>query len=171
MVNKQGASVVNRILTYIHRFEDGLLSLLLLSMIVLATTQIFIRNLFDSGIVWADPLLRVMVLWLGLMGALAASRENKHITIDVLNRLMTDKVRHVSRIFTALFTAIVTAIIAYHSTLFVLIERESNSIAFSNIPAWMLVIIIPITFAIMSVRNLIHIYQHCIALIEFKTKA
>jgi len=171
MVNKQDVSTVNRILTYIHRFEDGLLSLLLLSMIVLAATQIFIRNLFDSGIVWADPLLRVMVLWLGLMGALAASRENKHITIDVLNRLMTDKVRHLTRIFNALFTAIVTAIIAYHSTLFVLIERESNSVAFSNIPAWMLVVIIPITFAIMSVRNLIHIYQHSIALIESKTKA
>jgi len=171
MVTKQDVSVVNRILTYIHRFEDGLLALLLLSMIVLASTQIFIRNLFDSGIVWADPLLRVMVLWLGLMGALAASRENKHITIDVLNRVMTEKVRHFAHIFTALFTAIVTAIIAYHSTLFVLIEREANSVAFSNIPAWMLVTIIPITFAIMSVRNLIHIYQHSIALKEFNTKA
>jgi len=170
MTNKQDVSLVLRILTYIHRFEDGLLSFLLISMIVLASTQIFMRNLFDSGIAWADPLLRVMVLWLGLMGALAASRENKHITIDVLHRFMNDKVRCISGIFTALFTATVTAIIAYHSTLFVLIERESNSLAFSNIPAWILVVIIPIAFAIMSVRNLIHIYQHSIALKELKTK-
>ena len=164
MTHKQDASLAPRILTYIHRLEDGLLSLLLLSMIGLAAAQIFMRNLFDYGFVWADPLLRIMVLWVGLMGALAASRENKHIIIDVLNRFMNDTVRHIARIFTALFTAVVTAIIAYYSTLFILLERESNSMAFSNIPAWVFEIIIPIAFAIMSVRNLIHIYQHSIAL-------
>jgi len=168
MVNKQEFSFPLRILTYIHRFEDGLLALLLLTMIVLATSQIFVRNFFDFGFVWADPLLRVMVLWLGLLGALAATREDKHITIDVLNRYLNDKLRHIARIFTALFTAIVTAIIAYHSTLFILLEQEANSKAFSNIPAWMLEIIIPIAFAIMSLRNLIHVYQHSIAL---KTRA
>ena len=154
MTNKQDASLAPRMLTYIHRLEDGLLALLLLSMIGLAAAQIFMRNLFDYGFVWADPLLRIMVLWVGLMGALAASRENRHITIDLLNRFMNDKVRLIARIFTALFTAVVTAIIAYHSTLFVLLES-----------------IIPIAFAIMSVRNLIHIYQHSIALKARKEEA
>jgi len=63
MTHKQDASLAPRILTYIHRLEDGLLSLLLLSMIGLAAAQIFMRNLFDYGFVWADPLLRIMVLW------------------------------------------------------------------------------------------------------------
>jgi len=164
MTNKQELSISLRTLTYIHRFEDGLLALLLLTMIVLATSQIFVRNFFDYGFVWADPLLRIMVLWLGLLGALAATREDKHITIDVLNRYLNETLRHIARIFTALFTAIVTAIIAYHSALFVLMEQEANSQAFSNIPAWMLESIIPIAFSIMSLRNLIHAYQHSIAL-------
>ena len=69
----------------LHRAEDGLLALLLSVMIVLAGTQILMRNLFDSGFVWIDPLLRVGVLWLGLIGATVATRNNKHIRIDLLS--------------------------------------------------------------------------------------
>ena len=70
----------------IHRIEDALLVLLLSIMIVLATTQILLRNFFDLGFVWADPLLRVMVLWLGMIGATVATRDNRHIRIDLLSQ-------------------------------------------------------------------------------------
>ncbi len=70
----------------LHRAEDALLVLLLSTMIVLASTQILLRNLFDSGFVWIDPLLRVLVLWLGLIGATVATRNNRHIRIDLLTR-------------------------------------------------------------------------------------
>ncbi|TNF86538.1 MAG: TRAP transporter small permease subunit, partial [Gammaproteobacteria bacterium] len=70
----------------LHRAEDALLVILLTAMIVLACTQILLRNFFDSGIVWIDPLLRVMVLWIGLVGATVATRHNKHIRIDLLSR-------------------------------------------------------------------------------------
>ena len=56
--------------------------------VVLAALQIVLRYGFDSGIAWADPLLRVLVLWLGLLGALAATRDRRHITIDVLSRML-----------------------------------------------------------------------------------
>jgi TRAP-type C4-dicarboxylate transport system permease small subunit len=57
-------SWINRL----HRAEDALLVVLLSTMIVLAGTQIILRNFLDSGFVWIDPLLRVLVLWLGLLG-------------------------------------------------------------------------------------------------------
>ena len=69
----------------LHRAEDALLVLLLSAMIVLAATQIMLRNFFDSGFVWIDPLLRVLVLWLGLIGATVATRNNRHIRIDLLS--------------------------------------------------------------------------------------
>ena len=42
------------------------IALILTAMIVLAATQIVLRNLFDSGIIWGDAALRVAVLWVGL---------------------------------------------------------------------------------------------------------
>ena len=71
----------------LHRIEDSILVLLLLSMIVLAGVDILARLLFGGGIVWVTPLLRVMVLWVGLAGALVATRSREHIAIDLISRL------------------------------------------------------------------------------------
>ena len=70
------------IIQYLHRLEDSLLVGLLSLLIILASAQIFMRNVLDTGIVWIDPLLRVMVLWLSLIGAAVAARELKHIQIE-----------------------------------------------------------------------------------------
>ncbi|MGD8591878.1 MAG: TRAP transporter small permease subunit, partial [Gammaproteobacteria bacterium] len=105
MKNKSDRTLLARVLTIVHGFEDSLLAMLLIAMILLAGTQILLRNVFETSLVWADPLLRITVLWAALLGALAASRDNKHITIDVLTRVMNEKARQATRIFTSLFTA------------------------------------------------------------------
>jgi len=156
MPKSNAESLLDHILKLIHKIEDGLLATLLIAMLLLASSQIFLRNFLDIGIAWADPLLRIMVLWLGLLGALAASRDNKHITIDVLTRIMPPRARHATRIFTSLFTALVTGIIAYHSVRFVIIEYQAGNIALSGIPAWQFEIIIPIAFSLISLRYVIH---------------
>ena len=66
--------------------EDALLVLILSSMILLAAGQIVLRNVLDIGFIWGDEALRLMVLWLAVAGAVAASRTDKHINIDVLDR-------------------------------------------------------------------------------------
>ena len=48
--------------------EDGILATLVLGMILLGALQILLRNVFDVALVWADPLLRSAVLWIGLLG-------------------------------------------------------------------------------------------------------
>ena len=52
--------------------------LLLLVMILLATTQILLRDLLETGLSWADPVLRLLVLWLALLGAMAATRDHNN---------------------------------------------------------------------------------------------
>ncbi len=147
---------LNDVLQKIHRIEDGIIALLLFAMILIATSQIFLRNLFDSGIIWADPLLRIMVLWLGLLGALAATRENKHITIDLLTRFLTETARIFSKSFASLFSLIVTGLLAYHSARFVMMEYESQSKVITDIPAWIIELILPFAFGLMSLRFTLH---------------
>ena len=62
----------NKFIKLINVFEDSLLVVILTSMIMLAVYQIISRNLFSEGIVWIDPLLRTLVLWVGLAGAVSA---------------------------------------------------------------------------------------------------
>ena len=141
----------------IHLLEDGLLVFTLGAMILLALSQIVLRNFFDSGIEWSDPLLRVMVMWLGLLGAIAATKQNNHISIDVVSRLLPNKGKVISAVIANLFSAIICAIVSYYALQFVLMEYEDGMMAFSGIPAWLCESIIPVGFGLMALRFLLNI--------------
>ena len=132
--------------------EDGILVFLLAAMIGLAGTQILLRNLWDTSIGWGDPLLRVTVMWIGLLGAMAASRDDNHITIDLVSRLLEGRAKSVTRIITGLVSSVVCLALAWHGMRFVLFEREDQAIAFASVPAWMCELIIPVAFGIMALR-------------------
>lgn len=159
MQNDHNPTPLVKILTLIHKAEDFLLAVLLVAMLLLASAQILLRNFFDAGIVWADPLLRIMVLWLGLLGALAASKANKHITVDVLTRLMNAGTKRLTRMFTHLFTAAIAGIIAYHAARFVAFEYEAQTKVI-GLPGWIFVTIIPAAFGLIALRYVLHFIAH-----------
>jgi len=152
------------IIKWVHRLEDGLLALLLTSMIGLAGIQILLRNGFDSGLDWADPLLRIMVLWLGLLGAMAASRDNKQISIDVFARMMKGRPYHAVQLLTSSFTSAVSFIISWHALRFVRMEQEDQATLFNELPSWPFEAIIPFVFLIIGCRYALHTI---IALLDF----
>ena len=149
-----GPAEATGLLGVVHKVEDAVLALFLGAMVVLAPLQIFLRNFFDQGVTWGDPLLRVLVLWVGLLGAVSASRGNRHISIDVLSRFVNTRPRLAMQIVTSLFTVIVCALVAKYSWDFVALEREFESEAFSGMPAWIMQIVIPFAFGAMGLRYL-----------------
>ena len=144
--------MVKTALRWIHRAEELLLALLLTAMIVLAASQVVLRNFFDSGLYWGDSAVRVVVLWVAMLGAMIASRRNEHIRIDIASRFLSPHFkRHMSR-FVSAFTCLVLLIFAWHSVEFVRYEFEDGTIAFGIVPAWLCEIIMPIGAAVMAFR-------------------
>lgn len=135
--------------------EDALLLVILISMILLAGTQIFLRNFLDTSLFWGDEMLRLMVLWLTIAGGLAASRMDKHISIAVLDRFLPVKAQLITKVIIDLFTACICALFAWHSARFVMGSYEFGDTLMRNIPAWTLQIIMPIGFSLMAFRHLI----------------
>lgn len=136
----------------LHLVEDAALVVLLLMMILLAVAKIILRNAADTSFVWADPFLTVAVLWIGLLGAMIAARDNSHIAIDIATRYLPERLARFSAALIALFTAVVCAIVARHAWLFVLDEREVGAIAFGVVPSWVCESILPVAFALIAVR-------------------
>lgn len=151
MVSKE-KSFTRHIITILEKIEDGILIGLLLLMISMAVLQIFLRNFFDSGILWGDPLIRILVLWIGLIGAMVASRTNNHISIDVISRYLPGPIKNLTNLILSIFTAMVCAVMAYFGLGLVIMERQDGLLAFANIPAWVCESIIPVAFAIISLR-------------------
>ncbi len=139
-------------LRWLHGFENALITALVLLLVLLAGAQIVLRNAFGTSISWADPLLRALVLWTALLGALAAVREDKHISLDVLSRLLSGIALRLARVLTLGFAAVICAFAAYYSGSLVVIEFASGGIAFASVPNWALEIIMPIAFALMALR-------------------
>lgn len=135
--------------------EDTLLLVILISMILLAGAQIFLRNFFDTNIFWGDEMLRLMVLWLTIAGGLAASRMDKHISIELLERFLPSRGQLLVKIIIDLFTASVCGLFAWHSTRFVMDSYEFGDTLLRNTPAWMLQIILPVGFGLMAYRHLV----------------
>ncbi len=136
----------------VYRVEDALIVLLLGAMILLAGAGIVLRDLFNTGISWSDPALRIMVLWIGLLGAMAAARDGSHIKIDILSHYLPQWALAVSRLLTDLFTAAVCATLSYYSASFVMEDKAAGASAVAGLPAWIFELILPIGFGVIALR-------------------
>jgi TRAP-type C4-dicarboxylate transport system permease small subunit len=135
--------------------EDTVLVLILSGMILLAFGQIVARNFFGFGFIWSDELLRMLVLWIAVAGAVAASRTDKHINIAILDRFLSPKINDRVKIIVDLFTSGVCAVITWHSIRFVHTSYEYEDILLGNVPAWLLQLVLPIGFGLISWRYLL----------------
>jgi TRAP-type C4-dicarboxylate transport system permease small subunit len=141
-------------------FEDALLVALLTAMIAIAGTQIVLRNLFDSAILWADPLLRVAVLWVGMIGAMVATRFDKQITIDAVSRFVPEHWKFRLRVVTDLFTAAVSAVVAWSAFRLMMGDRAEAGMAIAFVPVWVCESVLPVAFAAISLRYLLFAVEH-----------
>lgn len=121
-------------------------------MVALAGLQIVLRAGFDSGLGWIEPALRALVLWVGMLGAITASRSGRHIHIDILTRIVSPAWHHRLEILACGFTAAVCALIAWHGARFVRLELEFPAIAFAGIPSWAVALILPVAFGLIGLR-------------------
>lgn len=139
--------------------ENSLIVLIVAIMVVMSFLQVLLRNFFDYGILWGDIFLRHMVLWVGFIGASLATRDEKHINIDVLGRISPEKFRPYLRTVVDLFTMLVCIALAHAAYGFLQYEIEANTILFNDIPAWIFQIIIPLGFALIAFRFLLKILE------------
>ena len=141
-----------RLVRAVNRIEDWLLVIMLAVMVVLAVTQIAYRNIAGGGVVWIDPTLRMLVLWVALSGAVIASRTDNHIRIDFFAKYIAGKYYfYIKRVVHA-YCVIICALIAWYSVSFVRMDYEYGTEAFAGMPAWVTQLIIPTAFGLMAFR-------------------
>lgn len=135
--------------------ENAALVFLLGAMMVLAVTQIAMRIFFSSGFVWADELLKLMVLWIAMIASIAASRNGRHLRIDLMSHFMPPRVARLPQTLADFFAALICAILAWQSYRYVQLAREFEDTVLVDVPAWLVYAILPAAFAIMTYRFLV----------------
>ena len=144
-------------MNFLHKLESRLIDLvaatttaLFLVMLVLAIVQIVLRFEFNSGMLWADPLTRRLVLWVGLLGAVLATKEEKHFQLDVLTRYLSPAQRRVLAVLSASITPIVCFVLAYASVSYLQVVASEHDPGLGNVPMWVVSSVIPLAFVLIA---------------------
>ena len=137
--------------------ENAALVTLLGSLVLLAVSQIVLREVFSTGLFWADEVTKLIVLWLALVGSIAATRDNRHIRIDALSHLFPDTVVALVRIIVDVFAAAVCAVIAWQAWRYLQLEIEFENTVLIDVPAWIAHSILPAAFALISYRFVVSV--------------
>ena len=149
------SGVLSRLDRFGRLLENVALVTMLSSMIVLAVGQIVLREVFQTGIIWADEVLKLMVLWLAMIGSVAACRDDRHIRIDALSHLLPQWLINTTRLLVDVFAAAVCAVIAWHAWRYLQLEIEFEDRVLVDTPAWIGHIVVPVAFALVSYRFIV----------------
>lgn len=145
--------------------ETALLVTLFSSMMLLAVGQIVLREVFNTGFVWADELVKLMVLWLAMVGSIAATRDNRHIRIDALSHVFPRLVVQLTRLVVDLFAAAVSGLIAWHTWRYLQVEIEYADTVLVDTPAWIAHSVLPAAFLLISFRFVVLAIKQVIAML------
>jgi TRAP-type C4-dicarboxylate transport system permease small subunit len=128
----------HRMLDILKKADKGIMWLqtafcviMMFALMWLVFAMVFWRYVLNNSIVWAEEVLRYMMMWVVLVGAGLATREDQHVSIDVLQTILAKwpKARAIHYLITRL---IVAAFLIYLiGPSMDLIHRTANSTATS----------------------------------------
>ncbi|HPD25171.1 MAG TPA: TRAP transporter small permease subunit [Candidatus Marinimicrobia bacterium] len=150
-------SMLNKIRTIIEKFVSALAVVLMLFLVVMAFLQVILRNFFAIGLNVVDELMRNGVLWIAFCGAALTTLRSKHISIDILPRIVKGKARLVLNWILNLTAAAICLCLSWYAWQFLRLEISMNSMIAGVIPAWIIEIILPVGFFLLALTFLLRL--------------
>lgn len=144
--------------SFYERLEEVLLVFLVFLLVFLGSLQILFRNVISIGIVWIDPLVRHLVLWIALLGASIATRENRHISIDLLAGYLSPALHRRVQGGLQLFSAFICLFLVHPAIRFLQDDYQVGKTLAFGIPLWVSQAIMPVMMLVLGMRFLLQGY-------------
>jgi len=135
-----------------HRVEEGLLVGLMSGMVLVSFAQIALRNLWAYTLPWAEPLVQQLLMWSALLGALVATRQGRHLRIDLLLRLVSPRLRPALEATGAGASALVCGLLCWVALRFIHAEALAGGTGVFGVGVWKLQLVFPLAFGGMALR-------------------
>lgn len=116
----------------------------------------------DNGFGWSQRLALVLVVWVGLLGGSMATRQNRHITVDAVRRVVPPRFARGFEILSGTVTVVTCVFLAVIGGLYCRgniddwLEAERLAFKFESIPIpyWGATLAMPVGFGLMAARFL-----------------
>lgn len=134
--------------------EESVLVALLLFMVLMSFLQVVLRVFFSTGLIWADTLLRHLVLWVGFLGAGLAASSGKQFAMDAMDRVLQGQAKRFAHALCHTFAMVVCLMLLSAACAFFKEEYAHSQPAFEvlgrGVPGWTLEVILPLGFALLA---------------------
>ena len=131
--------------------ERWALVAIVLTMVILPTLEAAVRRLTGSGVPGAAVYTEHLTLWVGFIGALLATATGHHLALSTVD-LLPERLRGYARAFGSAVTTLICAVLAFASLDMLLADKGRVDTLAGGVPEWWFEIIMPVGFAVMSVR-------------------
>ena len=156
---------------WLASLERALVVLLLTGLLGLGLLQVIERNMLASGIFWADELLQHMVLWLGFLGASLATREHRHLSIDVLSHFLPRRWQLWLELLINTAALVMCTCLVQAAWGLVRSEYTAGTVLTFGVPAWLAQSIIPLGFGAITLRFAVRLVATLCQLAQPKARA
>ncbi|MGQ0666562.1 MAG: TRAP transporter large permease [Nitrospiraceae bacterium] len=140
--------------------ENTVLVLALAAMALLPITEIVLRTLFRVGVSGAATFTQHLALIAGMLGAVAAAREGRLLSLSSLNSLLNNGSATLVRHFTGTVAVVVGGLLSLASFEFVNVERAGGSTIAYGVPVWVAQAALPIGFTLITLRLACAVTEH-----------
>ena len=141
------------VLRALDRFEEYLTAALLAAMTLLTFTQVVLRYVFNSGLIWALEATTYLFGWMVLIGISIGIRTNSHIAIDFVTERVPLRLRNALARAAIAASLLYTALMFYASWTLIVQLKLFGSLAHDiPLPRWILLSSLPLGFALLGFR-------------------
>jgi C4-dicarboxylate transporter DctM subunit len=119
---------------------------------VLPLVEIVARTVFSTGIPGAGPFTNHLTLWVAMLGAAIAAREEKLLALATSSFLPEGRWRHAAQVAAAAVGSAVAALFAMGAAEYVRVRYASGRELAAGVPEWITELVLPVAFALIAVR-------------------
>ncbi len=137
---------------WLKRSEDGVAALVAGVVITLPLAEIAARTIAGTGIRGAAPFTQNLTLWLGMLGAAIAARDEKLLALATGTFLPEGRLRAGARIIAATTATFITALFVLGSVGLVRSELAFPGEIAVGVQRWVAMLVLPIAFGLIGLR-------------------
>ena len=148
----------------LDKIVRGALATLLAAMVLTVTWQIMSRYFLGDPSSWTEEVSRLLLIWLGILGASYAYREKAHLGLDILKtKLRPVRARQLSVLVDLVTMAFAAVVMVYGGAKLVAVTLELEQItAVTHLPMGYIYAVVPLSGVLFLVYGSVSI-QHTLS--------
>jgi TRAP-type C4-dicarboxylate transport system permease small subunit len=128
---------------YLGKLEEIVAGIFMVLMSVCTVGNVIARYVFNWPIAWAEEFARYAFVWVVFLGAVACTKQKRHIIIDAVIGTLPRRVRSVVRAFVDLLIMGLMVALIYYGWVFTSMSTEPTSMM--EIPQYLIYVVVPLS--------------------------